>query len=209
MKKALTIGELLVTMAIIGVIAVLVLPSFLKDYHNKLYVTRLKKVYEMVEIAINQACIDNNVSYFYQTPYGQFVTGGGNQQAFVDKYFKKAHSTGVNPFSAAYKNLNGSAAISPSNLMNSGWAKLQGGEAIHFFCSWSKRCVIRVDINSTDGPNIMGRDFFTIAVDTHTNKLGGIYNSTGATYKPENCGSEDYGYGCLERLIQDNWEMKY
>ena len=59
MKKALTIGELLVTMAIIGVIAVLVLPSFLKDYHNKLYVMRLKKVYEMVEIAINHTFFAN------------------------------------------------------------------------------------------------------------------------------------------------------
>ena len=38
MKKALTIGELLITMAIIGTIATLVLPGFLKDYHKKLYV---------------------------------------------------------------------------------------------------------------------------------------------------------------------------
>ena len=34
MKKALTIGELLITMAIIGTIATLVLPGFLKDYHK-------------------------------------------------------------------------------------------------------------------------------------------------------------------------------
>ena len=210
MKKALTIGELLVTMAIIGVIAVLVLPSFLKDYHNKLYVMRLKKVYEMVEIAINQACIDNNVSYFYQTPYGHFFSGVKNQQAFLDKYFKKEHSTVINPFSATYKNLSGSATTSPSGLVNSGWAKLQGGEAIHFFCQYDiSRCVIRVDINSTNGPNIMGRDFFTIAVDTHTNKLGGIDNSAGNTYDPAKCGSDNYGYGCLEKIIEDNWEMKY
>ena len=55
MKKALTIGELLITMAIIGTIATLVLPGFLKDYHKKLYTARLKKTVEMLENAVNQA----------------------------------------------------------------------------------------------------------------------------------------------------------
>lgn len=211
MKKALTIGELLVTMAIIGIIAMLVLPSFMKDYKNKLYVTHLKKVYEMIDSAVNQACIDNNVSYFYQTPYGQYPTGstGVNQQAFIDKYFKKAHSSGVNPFSGTYRHIDGSAAASPSSLNNSGWAKLQGGEAIHFYCKWSDRCVFRVDINSTDGPNIMGKDFFTIPLDIYTNQLGGVYSSAGKKYDSSKCESADYAYGCIERIIEDNWEIKY
>ena len=72
MRKALTIGELLVTMTIIGVIAALVLPGFLKDYHKRIYTTKLKKTYEILDNAINQACTDNNVSYFYQTPYATY-----------------------------------------------------------------------------------------------------------------------------------------
>lgn len=43
MRKALTVGELLVAMTIIGVIAVLVIPGFLTDYHKKIYTTRLKE----------------------------------------------------------------------------------------------------------------------------------------------------------------------
>ena len=69
MRKALTIGELLITMAIIGVIAMLVLPGFLKDYHNRLYTTRLKKSYEQISDALERASIDSNVSYFGQTRY--------------------------------------------------------------------------------------------------------------------------------------------
>ncbi len=209
MKKALTIGELLVTMAIIGIIAMLVLPGFLKDYHKKLYVSHLKKVYEMIDTAVNQACIDNNVSYFYQTSYGQYVTGGGNQQAFIDRYFKKAAGTATNPFTSSYALLNGKNASSPSNLGNGGWAKLAGGEAIHFFCSWDTRCVFRVDLNATDGPNIMGRDFFTIPLDIYTNKLGDKYNKAGDKYDPAGCTTAEFGYGCLERILQDSWEMKY
>lgn len=204
MRKALTIGELLVTMAIIGIIATLVLPGFLKDYHQKLYVSHLKKMYEMIETAVNQACIDNNVSYFYQTSYGQYVAGGGNQQAFLDKYFKKGVGANANPFTASYKLLTGAAAESPSNITNSGWAKLAGGEAIVFHCSSDDLCYFRVDINATDGPNIMGRDFFTIALDRHTNKLGNE-----VLYTPASCTTAQYGNGCLERILQDNWEMKY
>ena len=208
MKKALTIGELLITMAIIGTIATLVLPGFLKDYHKKLYTARLKKTVEMLENAVNQACIDNNVSYFYQTPYGQYASGGVNQQEFIDKYFKKTNAAG-NPFKSTYKNLNGSSAGNPSSLANSGWAKLEDGSAIHFFCQWSSRCVFRIDVNSTDGPNVMGRDFFTVPLDIYTNELGGIYNQNGEQHDPSQCGNQPYAYGCYERLLQDNWEMKY
>lgn len=204
MRKALTIGELLITMAIIGVIATLVLPGFLKDYHKKLYVAQLKKVYEMIDSAVNQACTDNNVSYFSQTPYSQYVAGGANQQAFIDKYFKKAAGSNANPFSTGYKRLTGASAGSPSGLVNSGFAKLAGGEAISFFCSSDITCYFRVDINSTDGPNIMGRDFFTIAINRRTNTLG---NSN--LYPPDTCTTSTLGTGCLERILQDSWEMKY
>ena len=57
MRKALTVGELLITMAIIGVIAMLVLPGFLKDYHNRLYTTRLKKSYEQISDALERAVL--------------------------------------------------------------------------------------------------------------------------------------------------------
>lgn len=208
MKKALTIGELLVTMAIIGIIATLVLPGFLKDYQKQLYTTRLKKTYEMLESAINQACTDNNVSYFYQTPYAQYTAGGTNQQTFLNTYFKKASSVAANPFSANYRTVDSDAKQAVA-LSNSGFAKLAGGEAVSFYCKWDERCVLRVDVNSTDGPNIAGRDFFTIPIDIMTNKLGDVYNQAGNRYPTGNCTSSIYGYGCLENILQNNWEMTY
>ncbi len=208
MKKALTVGELLITMTIIGVIAVLVLPGFMKDYHNKLYVTKLKKVYEMIDTAMNAACVDNNVSYFDQTQYAKFVSGGKNQQAFIDKYFKKATTDNTNPFSAKYKVLN-TGAESAVALYNSGFAKLAGGEAISFYCQWNDYCVFRVDVNSTEGPNVGGRDMFMIAVDITKNELGKRASAGGKTYSPATCGNEYRGEGCLEKILQNNWEMKY
>lgn len=88
MRKALTVGELLVAMTIIGVIAVLVIPGFLTDYHKKIYTTRLKRVYEMLSEAVERSCVDSNVSYFQQTRYS--MSDKNAQQEFLDKYFKKA-----------------------------------------------------------------------------------------------------------------------
>lgn len=223
MKKALTIGELLITMAIIGVIATLVIPGFMKDYHNKLYVTHLKKVYEMLDSAINQACIDNNVSYFYQTPYAQKgtnpVTGKYYQQDFIDKYFKKAANQTTNPFSSKYKAIGSTTEYSFHLATEHGWAKLAGGEAVSFYCAGGNvnYCLMRVDINSTDGPNIGGRDMFVLWVNRNTNELYEQYtvSSCGGTDDADDAGKDKQlsgnydGYGCLGRIIRDNWEMKY
>ena len=124
MKKALTIGELLITMGIIGVIAMLTLPGFIQDYHKRVYTTKLKKSVEMIENAVNQACADNNVSYFYQTPYVNTADRGKHQQDFIDKYFKKAGGINKNPFSDKYQILE-TGKLANNGLVDShGWAKL-------------------------------------------------------------------------------------
>ena len=206
MKKALTIGELLITMAIIGIIATLVLPGFLKDYHKKLYVAQLKKVVESVENAVNQACIDNNVSYFDQTIYSK-ASDGSNQQAFIDKYFKKV-TVGNNqkPFSAKYTSLNGSSGAA-SLVAEHGYAKLASGEAVSMYCSGAVNfCVFRVDLNSTEGPNIGGRDMFMIGINKKTNK---IYESRTGTDLEAMCKGNPLGEGCFGVLLENNWEMTY
>ncbi len=208
MKKALTIGELLITMGIIGVIAMLTLPGFIQDYHKRVYTTKLKKSVEMIENAVNQACVDNNVSYFYQTPYVNTKDSGKHQQEFIDKYFKKAGGDNKNPFATKYKVLETGTEIDNSLVTQHGWAKLAGGEALSFFCQkGSDYCVIRVDINSTDGPNIGGRDYFAIFVNKKTNELFDYYASS-------KCGKKDtvgahFGYGCFGKLLENNWEMNY
>ncbi len=218
MKKGLTIGELLVTMAIIGVIATLVLPGFIKEYHKTLYVTKLKKVTELMETAINQACIDNNVSFFAQTPYAILTIASdgstnGPQQSFLDKYFKTVKvAAGQSPFSKNYTTLKTGAEETYGFANNNqiATAKLTGGEAISLMCGENAtedsvrqtNCIFAVDINGPDGPNVTGRDLFAIVVDGKTNKLFDGHAST-------DCGNKRFGYGCFKKLQEDNWEMKY
>lgn len=214
MRKALTVGELLVTMAIIGVIAALVLPGFMKDYHNKIYTARLKKAYEIIGVAVNQACMDSNVSYFSHTPYVNQAKSPDNklyQQEFLDKYFKKTNNTGT-PFADEYRDFSSNTTTSiVLDATKDGSAKLAGGEAIAFTCDpASTDCEFRVDVNGPDGPNISGRDLFTIRLTKRTNR---IYDLSAS-----NCGGTDAngniqyvrgGVGCMTRIMEANWEMKY
>lgn len=202
MKKALTVGELLITMAIIGIIAMLVLPGFLKDYHNKIYTTRIKKVYEMLSDAMNRACVDNNVSYFNQTVYAK-PNDATKQKEFIEKYFKVTKKNGTAAFADSYRTISGTNdGTSIAGAVTGGLSKLQGGESLSINCESSTECVIMVDINSTDGPNMGGRDLFRFRIDTSKNVVMSHVD-------PSNCGSDVYGHGCLNKLIQDNWVMKY
>lgn len=221
MKKALTMGELLVTMAIIGTVAVLVLPGFLKDYHNRLYVTRLKKVYETLEHAINQACIDYSVSNFAYTPYVKWGTNTETnklyQQDFLDKYFKKSGNQITNPFAPEYRTITGEQGTSRISNANHGWAKLASGEAVSLFCSaGASFCIFRVDVTSIGGPNIGGRDMFNLYIDKNTNKIYDPFpkpnvNEEEAPDDAADCRTKfnHHGNGCFGRILKDNWEMKY
>lgn len=201
MRKALTVGELLVAMTIIGVIAMLVLPSFLKDYHKKLYTARIKKVYEMVSEAVERACVDSNVSYFQQTTYSQ--SNKDAQQAFLNKYFKRASSNTAFPFAAQYGSIQGTETEAPDVKENTANAKLAGGEALAILCEHDKaQCTVYVDINSLEGPNIGGRDFFQFKIDSNSNTI--ISKSTSGK-----CSSDPSGEACLDLLIKNNWIMEY
>lgn len=206
MKKALTIGELLITMTVIGVIAALTLPSFMKDYHNKLFTTRLKKTYESLTSAMEQACIDSNVSYFNQTPYAK-VGAVDKQAEFLNKYFKLsgvAITSGNRPFATTYRKM-GSNTGEPLQLPTSAYARLKSGEAIDLMCETLTECIVTVDVNSTDGPNVGGRDMFRFRIDTVNKKVFSHVD-------PASCnnGNKDiYGHGCLNKIIEDNWVMKY
>lgn len=205
MRKALTIGELLITMTIIGVIAILVIPGFLKDYHHKVYTTKLKKAYGLLSNAMEQASIDNNVSYFNQTPYSK---GGAvdKQQEFIDKYFKVTQKNAGSAFADNYRTIKGTnnAGQSIAGLLNgTAKGKLQGGEAIAISCESNvDECIVMIDINGKDGPNIGGRDLFRFRLDTKKNTV--MSHSLDS-----DCGTDQYGHGCLSRLLKDNWIMKY
>ena len=70
MKKAFTLSEVLVTLSIISVIAVLTVPSIVKNYRYKMYSTQLQKTYSQIQTAIKTVMEDEMTNDFYQTTAG-------------------------------------------------------------------------------------------------------------------------------------------
>ncbi len=207
MRKGLTIGELLVTMAIIGVIAALVIPGFLKDYHKKLYTTKLHKSYEMLFSAIETACNDNNVSSFSQTPYAS--NDSTKWVEFLNTYLKTAtpaSTSATDVFNPTYRILTSGANGGTSMEANSAKAKLKSGEAISIYCfsptTNTRRCHITLDINGKEEPNIGGRDMYRFSIDANNNHVLAISGSN-------RCGNDAGGHGCLQKIIDAGWVMEY
>lgn len=201
MRKALTIGELLVTMSIIGVVAILVLPTFLESYENRVHVTKLKKAVGMIENAVIQACAENNVSYFYQTQFGDHSATADAQAKFLQQYFKVVNTT--NNF-GKYSTLGGTVKkIDEANDRAN--VELASGEMIGMTCPASaNHCIFLIDTTSSKKPNIFGRDFFEIWLDKKTNRLYDGYKDAA-----EKCTDSENARGCYARILNDNWEMRY
>lgn len=54
-KKAFTLAEVLITLGIIGVVAALTLPTLMANYRKHVVVTKLQKIYSVINQAINMS----------------------------------------------------------------------------------------------------------------------------------------------------------
>ena len=197
-KSALTAGELLVTITIIGVIAVLVIPGLLESYHKNLYSSKIKKTFGMVMHSIEQACNDNNVTYFNQTPYVR-VDDINAQKNFLNTYFSVAEDA-TDLFANSYSSISDSTDDTTIEVSDAK-VRLKSGEAISFKCSTAELCEVIVDINSIDKPNVAGRDLYSFSIDTATNNI--------LPADISKCTTNKTGVGCLEKLMDKNWTMDY
>ena len=58
-KRAFTLAEVLITLAIVGIIAAITIPTIVNKYKTTVASTRLKKFYSMMSQAIQLSEIDN------------------------------------------------------------------------------------------------------------------------------------------------------
>lgn len=99
MKKGFTLSEVLITLGIIGIVAVLTVPAVMKNYQNRLYVAQLRKAYAQIAEAAQAIMADEHCADFYETKAaaanacsdrdkGKCEAGAGY---FLNKYFKSVN----------------------------------------------------------------------------------------------------------------------
>jgi len=216
LKNAFTLAEVLVTLAIIGVVSALTVPGLMNSYQKQTYVTQLHKVYNEMSQALTQYKTDRNAINLKEAG----LSSDANVQSFIETYFKvinKCDSAILPCFAAAneYKSMGGTSV---SSLFDSTGYKsyvLASGASIRpiYSLDGDKLMNIMVDINGTKGPNIAGRDFFFIYV-YNNGTLDDRGTSAPLTTEVRetlftSCKNGTTVYGCFGKILNDNWQMTY
>ncbi len=218
-KPAFTLAEVLITLAIIGVVAALTVPTVINNYQKTQTVTRLKKSYSMLKQTNNLIISENggvnpydDIEEINKTNIGQYCSTYWEAHLKILKKCKSGLECGYIK-ETPFKQLN----VAKSSA---GWVyandygctyKLADGTILAFvntsnFSSYQ----FLIDMNGEKLPNTFGRDVFIF--NAGTLKPAGV--NCGNSFNDNYCNAQrdntdGAGFACTTKIMCDGWEIKY
>jgi len=203
-KAAFTLAEVLITLAIIGVVAAMTIPTLISDYQEKVTVTKLKKMYYTLSNAYRMYTAENGAIQAEWTAEGaKKVFDAFKPYLKISKECGTSHEGCI--IEGSYNRLNSDRTdLNYGGVDTYYKARLSDGAALIFRgiddTSAGVQAFVYYDINAEDGPNRWGHDLFEF------NVMGESLIPAGFPNYPEDfdttCSStEDYGYGCAAWII--------
>lgn len=232
MKKlsAFTLAEVLITLAIIGVVAAMTVPTLMQNHQRKAYTTQLHQVYTLLSQAFMQYMTDKNALNLHEAG----LTSSAEITNFMQNYFKIVKScTNFTDcfYDGTYKNING------SDLNNSSYWPGSANAPCFVIANGASLCLenakyhgtyghITIDVNGKAGPNVAGRDLYFVSYykDGSIDEDGippecrtsGTSCGSGKTNAKDvraalgtSCASRSDAKGCFGLILNNNWEMTY
>lgn len=217
-KKAFTLAEVLITLAIIGIVAALTIPSLIQKQQERETVSALKNAYSTFSNAYTRAVQENG------TPdtWGLTVngTGGLNVLAKMAPYLKLSKNcglpanTGCWPAGVFYRYIKGTGGNTLDSL-NLAKAQLADGSPIlievnstNCGSNWgsgalSSTCAaISIDTNGFKKPNQYGVDFFAFAITKNgIVPMGSARSIAGIDFANHCIKSTAEGWGCTAWVV--------
>ena len=224
---AFTLAEVLVTLGIIGVVSAMTVPTLMQNHQRKTYVVQLHKVYNELQQALLQYQTDKNAINLKEAG----LTSKTSVKSFLSEYLKVVQECdGITSpcFASSYKNING-GSVGIAAVWSGYCVTLASGSS---FCmdyptfidgSWGW---VFIDINAKQGPNILGRDAFYLAI--FPDGVLDVYGATIDCRTKDECGeggslqdlrgsvdtcksgnSEATRSSCFGQILNNNWEMIY
>lgn len=164
---AFTLAEVLVTLGIIGVVSAMTLPTLVKSHQRQVYVTQLHKVYNEFSQA-GEAYITSKNAINLKEAGLRSAAGIQNFVASQLKTTKSCGSTFTDCFASEYQNMNGATITNYSDSDASCYVLPTGASvclALGGKGLFNKNAIdLIVDTNGKQGPNILGRDLFIMAM---------------------------------------------
>jgi len=221
MKKnsctAFSLAEVLVTLAVIGVIATLTIPTLLQNKQKQDTVARLQKAYTTLAQAIKKSELDNgpletwdynDPTYFMNTyiaPYLNVI-----KKCSINESGCWASNNRLYHIKGSYESLPSQTRI----LLNDGTflAFNTGDGHAHFY----------VDIDGSKGPSRFGRDVFEFTLtptplyDGHKIDKPGLYPYLSGADRStitnpdfhNGCTKSGGGQACTSLIMLDGWQIK-
>lgn len=172
-KKAFTLTEVLLAVAIVGIIAALVLPMIITKYQEKVMAYMAERQMQSISSAIETLAVTENKSRFAETTIGSRIDDDDHTGKFIKKNLRVARYIGAASsadISAAFadeyyryldKDDSGSGRYERRKVtratlgLEGTCALLKNGISI---CINSQNKRVIMDVNGLKGPNIIGRD---------------------------------------------------
>jgi len=220
-STAFTLAETLITVAIIGIVAALTIPSLISSYKQKVYSVRLKKFYSTMNEAIKLSEIENgSIEGWSHAPLEYEENGSTDYEKNEEKSY-----TFIAKYLLPYLNytkVERNADLTyKENVLKTTKVYLSDGS---IFYSYNGSCVdFFYDVNGEKKPNSEGIDSYRFLICNHKSdqiSFFGNKNQYFGTYGIHNSTTPaDYrefikvkcaqlGKYCSDLIRIDNWEYK-
>lgn len=227
-----TLAEVLITLAIIGIVAAMTIPTLITKYQTKALESGFKKSYSTLVQALvplqnefyGAFSSDNNsstrVTDFYTALWQNYKTLDENNNLsaqdiwyelnYIDRRTRKYT---IKDYAGNVLTQYPACAHLPTQIFTDGSA---AGGIYNCYANW-----ISVDVNGSGGPNAIGHDIFYFGIDSKTKRLiplgegsYGFWNyADNNTYCSKNSTNEQNGIGCtywaLKNICPDDDTKTY
>jgi len=227
--KAFTLAEVLITLAIIGVVAALTIPSVIASYNRQEISTKLKKVVSTLQNTTNLAISEHGP---IKTWTIEKEATHANSKAFAEKYLlpylrvsKMCGEKRTDECYYQYSNYHAVGWYSPADKEVQFY--LADGTMISLWTAYVENgryisAPMMVDINGHKKPNLYGKDIFFItytlvydnvvygkieAAKTHNGISWDLYSSAGCNKGYNDGTATALGFYCAAVLERNGWTV--
>lgn len=195
--KAFTLAEVLITLAIIGVIAAITIPTLAANHRKEETLSRLKKFYSTLNQVVLKAQADgNNWNY-----WAEMANASNDETSETVNEFAKQY---VLPYMIYHKyEIKGRKLY--VYLNDGSYFQMQKGGCLDFI----------IDVNGDRKPNMYGRDKFVFLYCPDTKGLSYIQRAQVMPYHIQGRSREETLNRCKENAFYcsgvvaiDNWQFK-
>ncbi len=203
-KEAFTITELVVALGIIGVIATMTIPHIAKDINRKILSSQIKNTVASLQQVVADEMVTHKTKNLMDTDFGNPDTLLTEEHFEILKECSSTDNCWGEKYGYIHPGKRGDTVTPPAASTRT--IKLRNGVVIGYKLISNPAAVgnFYIDINGSDDPNIIGRDFFAIRL-MNTGKLLGAYPTGSKCYTSFSLSNG--GLACMQSLMDNNWKM--